>query len=356
MASRLFSPLRIRGLEFKNRIFMSPMDMFCAADGMFSDWHFVHYSARAAGGVALIIQEATAVSEEGRISPGDLGIWSERQARALRRVTDYLKKQGTVAGIQLAHAGRKGAVGIPWQAGDRPLMKDEGAWETMGPSAIPYAPNFAAPREMSPDEIEEVIAQFSAAARRAIAAGYEFAEIHMAHGYLCHQFLSPVANRRKDDYGGSFDNRVRFPLRIAECVRSVWPENLPVCVRISATDWLEGGWDLQQTVAFAKRLKAIGIDMIDCSSGGMSPDAKIPAGPGFQTPFAAAVRNEVKIPTAAVGYIREPFQAEQIIANGHADAVMLGRELLRNPYWPLHAAKALKAEVSWPPQYVRGKT
>lgn len=355
MPSRLFSPLKIRGVEFKNRIFMPPMDMFCADDGMFSDWHFVHYATRAVGGAALLIQEATAVSPEGRISPGDLGIWSDKHAKAFKRINDFVKGQGAVPGIQLAHAGRKASVAVPWKDGDRPLMEQEGAWETMGPSPVPFGPNFPAPREMSKHDIDEVVAQFAAAARRAAAAGYDIAEIHMAHGYLCHQFLSPLSNKRGDDYGGSFDNRIRMPLAVAQTVRDVWPDHLPVFVRVSATDWVEGGWDLQQTIAFARRLKAVGIDLIDCSTGGAVPDAKVPAGPGFQTPFATAVRNEVKMPTAAVGFITEPFQAEQIIASGYADAVLLGRELLRNPYWPLQAAKALKFDVPWPSPYLRGK-
>jgi len=355
MPSRLFSPLKIRGVEFKNRIFMPPMDMFCAEDGMFSDWHFVHYGTRAVGGAALLIQEATAVSPEGRISPGDLGIWSDKQARTLKRITDFVKSQGVIPGIQLAHAGRKAAVAIPWKDGDRPLTAQEGAWETIGPSPVPFGPNFPSPREMTVRDIDDVVTQFASAAKRALGAGYDVAEIHMAHGYLCHQFLSPLSNRRTDEFGGSFDNRIRMPLKVAQAVRDTWPEQLPVFVRVSATDWVEGGWDSQQTIAFARRLKAIGIDLIDCSTGGSVPDAKIPAGPGFQTPFATAIRNEVKIPTATVGFITEPYQAEQIIANGLADAVLLGRELLRNPYWPLQAGKSLRVDVAWPPQYLRGK-
>lgn len=355
MDSKLFSPLKIRDIEFRNRIFLPPMAMFCSEDGIPSDWHFVHYGTRAIGGAGLLIQEATAVAPEGRISPGDLGIWSDKHAEAFKRITAFVKAQGAIPGVQLAHAGRKASVTIPWLGGDRPLAKQEGAWQTIGPSPVAFAPSFPVPREMTPKDLDEVVAQFATAAQRALVAGYEVVEIHMAHGYLCHEFLSPLSNKRNDEYGGSLANRFRLPLRIAEEVRKAWPDNLPLFVRVSATDWVDGGWDLQQTIEFARMLKDIGIDLIDCSTGGLVPDAKIPAGPGFQVPFAAAVRKEAKIPTAAVGYITEPFQAEQIINTGVADAVLLGREILRNPYWPLEAARKLGADVTWPPQYLRGK-
>ena len=355
MASKLFSALKLRDIEFRNRIFLSPMDMYSSEDGIPSDWHFVHYGTRAVGGAALLIQEATAVAPEGRITLGDLGIWSDKHAEAFKRITAFVKAQGAVPGVQLAHAGRKASVTIAWLGGDRPLTEQEGAWQTLGASPVAFAPSCPVPREMTPEELDEVVSQFATAAKRALVAGYEVVEVHMAHGYLCHQFLSPLSNKRSDEYGGSLINRARLPLRVAEAVRNAWPENLPVFVRVSATDWVEGGWDLPQTIQFAHLLKNIGIDLIDCSTGGLVSDAKIPAGPGFQTPFSAAVRNEVKIPTAAVGCITEPFQAEQIVSTGIADAVLLGREMLRNPYWPLEAARELRADLAWPSQYLRGK-
>ena len=355
MASKLFSPLKLRDIEFKNRIFLSPMDMYSSENGIPSDWHFIHYGTRAVGGAALLIQEATAVAPEGRISLGDLGIWSDEHAEAFKRITAFIKAQGAVPGVQLAHAGRKASMTIPWLGGDRPLTEREGAWQTLGPSPIAFAPSLPVPREMTPKDLDEVVSQFATAAKRALVAGYEVVEIHMAHGYLCHQFLSPLSNKRSDEYGGSFDNRTRLPLRVAKAVRKTWPGNLPVFVRVSATDWVEGGWDLPQTIEFSRLLKDIGIDLIDCSTGGLVSDAKIPAGPGFQTPFAAAVRKEANIPTAAVGYITDPFQAEQIVSTGIADAVFLGREMLRNPYWPRQAARELKDDLTWPSQYLRGK-
>jgi 2,4-dienoyl-CoA reductase-like NADH-dependent reductase (Old Yellow Enzyme family) len=355
MTSQLFSPLKLRDIEFRNRIFLSPMDMYSSKNGFPSDWHFVHYGTRAIGGAGLLIQEATAIAPEGRISLGDLGIWSDKHAEAFKRITTFVRAQGAVPGVQLAHAGRKASVTIPWFGGDRPLTEPEGAWQTLGPSPVAFAPSFPVPREMTLKELDEVVSQFATAAKYALVAGYEVVEIHMAHGYLCHQFLSPLSNKRSDKYGGSLANRVRLPLRVAEAVRNAWPENLPVFVRVSVTDWVEGGWDLPQTIHLARLLKDIGIDLIDCSTGGLVSDAKIIDGPGFQTPFAAAVRKEAKIPTAAVGYITEPFQAEQIVSTGMADAVLLGREMLRNPYWPLEAAKVLSADITWPSQYLRGK-
>ncbi len=354
MRSKLFSPLTLRDVVFKNRIFLSPMDQFSSQDGMPSDWHFVHYGSRAVGGAALLIVEATAVAPEGRISSGDLGIWSDAHADAFRRITEFVKKQGAVPGVQLAHAGRKASTAIPW-TGEGPLTKEEGGWQTLAPSPLPFATSYPVPREMTRKDIDELVQQFASAAKRCLDAGFEVIEIHMAHGYLCHQFLSPLSNHRIDEYGGSLANRIKAPLRVAEAVRKSWPDNLPVFVRVSATDWVEGGWDLPQTIQFSRWLKEIGIDLIDCSSGGLLPDAVIPAGPGFQTSFATAVRNEANIATGAVGLITTPFQAEQIVATGLADAVLLGRELLRNPYWPLHAAQILKSDASWPIQYLRGK-
>ncbi|OPY13104.1 MAG: NADPH dehydrogenase [Syntrophus sp. PtaB.Bin138] len=354
MASILFSPFKLRGIEFKNRIFMPPMDMFCSDDGFPSDWHFVHYGTRAMGGAALLIQEATAVSPEGRISPGCLGIWSDGHADAFKRITAFIRNQGAVPGVQLAHAGRKASVALP-SFGDRPLTEEEGAWQIIGPSPIPFTNEYPVPKELSAGEMDKVVAQFAAAAKRALSAGFEVVEIHMAHGYLCHQFLSPLSNKRTDEYGGSLENRARFPLRVASAIRDAWPDNLPVFVRVSATDWVEGGWDLPQTVQLARMLKGIGIDLIDCSTGGLVADARIPAGPGFQTAFAATVRKEAEIPTAAVGLIMNSYQAEQIVRTGIADAVLIGRELLRNPYWPLQAARELGFDMKWQTQYLRGK-
>jgi 2,4-dienoyl-CoA reductase-like NADH-dependent reductase (Old Yellow Enzyme family) len=298
--------------------------------------------------------EAAAVSPEGRISPDDLGIWSDAHADTLRPIVKFIKSQNAVPGMQLAHAGRKASVDAPWRGGN-PLGLNARGWQPIAPSPLPFAPGYATPREMTPADLDKVEMEFAGAARRALAAGFEMIEIHMAHGYLLHSFLSPLSNHRRDDFGGSLENRVRFPLRIAHVVREVWPAHLPVSVRISATDWVDGGWDLAQSIPFSHRLKELRIDLIDCSSGGTVVDAKIPAGPGFQTPFATAIRLQVGIATGAVGLITEPFQAEQIVATGLADAVFLARELLRDPYWPLHAAQALGVEVPWPVQYERAK-
>lgn len=349
--SKLFSPLNIREIRFKNRIFVSPMCQYSSEEGMPTDWHLVHLGSRAVGGAGLIIMEATAVSPEGRISPRDSGIWSDAHARALRRITHFIQSQGAIAGIQLAHAGRKAATQPPWE-GRGPI---ENPWQTLAPSAIPFDSNYPAPKEMSLADIDALVAQFEAAARRSLEAGFQVAEIHAAHGYLLHEFLSPLSNRRKDEYGGSFENRARLLLRVARAVRAVWPGSLPLFVRISATDWAEGGWDLAQSIRLAGLLKESGIDLIDCSSGGVIPGVKTPAGPGYQTAFAAEIRREAGIMTGAVGLITAAAQAEHIIRSGQADAVLLARELLRNPYWPLQAAKKLGVEVDWPVQYLRSK-
>ncbi len=354
MRVKLFSALTLRGLAFKNRIFVSPMCQYSCEDGMATDWHLVHLGSRAVGGAALVMTEATAVSPEGRISPYDLGIWSDAHARALGRTASFIKRQGAVPGIQLAHAGRKASTDAPWNGG-KPLINTPGAWKPMAPSPVPFHESYPVPREMTDADFITVLSQFASAAERAAGAGFEVAEIHMAHGYLLHEFLSPLANRRTDGYGGSLEGRMRFPLQVAEAVRKRWPDRLPVFVRVSATDWADGGWDLPQTVRFAGKLKELGIDLIDCSSGGMVPNVPIPDGPGYQTPFAAAVRKETGIPTGAVGLITDPAQAEQIVATGIADAVVLARGMLRDPYWPLHAAKALKVDVPWPRQYLRAK-
>jgi 2,4-dienoyl-CoA reductase-like NADH-dependent reductase (Old Yellow Enzyme family) len=352
--SKLFEPLKIREIEFRNRIFVSPMCQYSSDDGMPSDWHLVHLGSRAVGGAGLVMVEATAVSPEGRISPLDSGMWSQDHARAFQRITAFIRSQGAAPGVQLAHAGRKAATDLPWRGG-KPLSESEGGWPPLGPSPIAFDDESQTPREMTREDLDQVASQFLASARYSLEAGFEVIEIHMAHGYLLHEFLSPLSNQRTDQYGGPLENRMRFPLSVAQTLRQAWPDHLPVFVRISCTDWVEGGWDLAQSVEFCRRLKALGIDLIDCSSGALVPYAKIPAGPGFQTPFAAAVRREAQIATGAVGLITDPAQAEQIIATGGADAVMMGREFLRQPYWPLHAAKALHSDIAWPPQYLRAK-
>ena len=354
MSSKLFSQFKLRDVEFKNRIFLSPMCQYYSENGMPSDWHFVHLGSRAVGGVSLVMVEATSVSPEGRISPGDSGIWSDEHAAAFKRLTEFIKKQDVKPGIQVAHAGRKASTDVPWRGG-RPLAQDAGGWQTMAPSPLSFDESSPQPAEMTKEEMENVVSQFAAATRRGLDAGFEVVEIHMAHGYLLHQFLSPISNHRKDEYGGSLENRARFPLRVARAVREMWPPELPLFVRISCTDWVEGGWDLNQAVIFCRWLKEIGVDLIDCSSGGLVPHAKIPAAPGYQTPFAAEIRQKVGIATGAVGLITHPVQAEQIVATGQADAVFLAREMLRDPYWALHAAGILNADISWPPQYLRAR-
>jgi 2,4-dienoyl-CoA reductase-like NADH-dependent reductase (Old Yellow Enzyme family) len=352
--SKLFSTLKLRDRVFKNRIFVSPMCQYSSENGVPNDWHLVHLGSRAIGGAALVIVEATAVSPEGRISPFDSGIWNEKQASAFSRITAFVKEQGSIPGIQLAHAGRKASTDVPWRGG-KPLTEDKGGWQPLAPSSLPFDDLSPMPREMSVGDIEKVLSQFAAAAQRGLHAGFEVLELHMAHGYLLHEFLSPLSNKRKDQFGGTLENRIRFPLKVAEAVREVWPIQFPVFVRISCTDWVAGGWDLVQSIEFCRYLKNIGVDLIDCSSGGMVPNAVIPAGPGYQTPFAAAIRKELDIATGAVGVITQPVQAEQIVATGQADAVVLAREMLRHPYWPLHAAKALGEDISWPRQYERAK-
>ena len=352
--SKLFSRFKLRGLEFKNRIFVSPMCQYSAQDGMADTWHMVNLGSRAVGGAGLVMVEASAVVPEGRITPYDMGLWSDRHAEALAPIARFIRGQGAVPGIQLAHAGRKASADAPWLSRS-PLVPENGGWQVVAPSAIPFAPGSPLPRELSVAEIDGIVAAFAAAAKRSLAAGFDVVEIHMAHGYLLHEFLSPLSNRRSDDYGGSLENRARLPLRVAQAVREVWPLNLPLFVRISATDWVDGGWDLAQSLQLCRWLKDAGVDLIDCSSGGMTPDAKIPAGPGFQTPFATAIRQELDIAVGAVGLITVPEQAEQIVATGLADVVFLARELLRDPYWPLHAAQQLGAEVAWPVQYQRAK-
>jgi 2,4-dienoyl-CoA reductase-like NADH-dependent reductase (Old Yellow Enzyme family) len=350
--SKLFEKLKLRGVEFRNRIWVSPMCQYSSDDGMPNDWHLVHLGSRATGGAGLVIMEATAVSPEGRISPSDAGIWSDEHAQAYRRITAFIKSQGAIAGIQIAHAGRKASTAEPWNGG-KIVDEGYGGWETVAPSAIAFADDYPQPREMTKDDIEQATEDFVRAAKRAVEAGFEVIEIHAAHGYLFHEFLSPLSNKRADEYGGALENRMRFPLDAARRVRAVVPENLPVFVRISATDWTAGGWDLEQSIEFCKELKNIGIDLIDVSTGGNAPDAPIPVAPGYQVPFAAEIRRQVGIATAAVGMITEPKQAEEILQKSEADAVLLAREFLRDPYFPFRAARELGGEVDVPKQYGR---
>lgn len=352
--SQLFTPIVLRGVECRNRIFVSPMCQYSSRDGFPTDWHLVHLGGRAVGGAGVVMMEATAVAPEGRISPDDMGIWSDQHAAALERIVRFIREQGAVPAIQLAHAGRKASTAAPWTGGG-PVPIEEGGWQVIGPSAVAFGPGYQEPRALSLAEIEGVVKQFARAAQRAADAGFEMVEIHAAHGYLLHQFLSPLSNRRDDEYGGAFENRVRLAVQVARRVRAAWPDNLPLLVRLSATDWVEGGWSPADSIELSRRLAAEGVDMIDCSSGGLVPGAKIPAGPGYQTPFASAIRREAGIATAAVGLVTSPEQAEQIVATGQADAVLLARELLRNPYWPLAAARRLGAEVPWPKQYERAR-
>ena len=352
--SKLFSPLQMRSLTLRNRIFVAPMCQYSCLDGMPDDWHLVHLGSRAVGGAALVMTEATAVSPEGRISPGDCGLWNDDQAEAFAPITAFIKAQGAVAAIQLAHAGRKASVQPPWQGGAA-VSPSAGGWQPVAPSALPFGPDSPMPRELSAAELDTICDAFEASAKRALQAGFQAVEVHMAHGYLLHQFLSPLSNRRNDDFGGSLENRMRFPLQVARRVREIWPQDLPVMVRISATDWVAGGWDLDQSLKLCQQLKVLGIDLIDCSSAGLVPDAVIPAGPGFQTPLAAQIREQIDIATGAVGLITAAVQAEQIVATGLADVVLLARELLRDPYWPIRAAGELKAEHDWPLQYVRAR-
>lgn len=352
MKSLLFSPLKIRDLEFRNRIFVSPMCQYSAIEGVPQPWHMVHLGSRAVGGAALVMAEATSVSPVGRISPADTGIWNQEQVTAWKPIVKFIRDQGAVPAIQLAHAGRKASTAAPWN-GDGAIDPSQGGWETIAPSPIAFNNEYTTPREIAASEIPKLVEEFTAAARRSLEAGFQVAELHMAHGYLMHEFLSPLSNQRKDDYGGSLENRMRFPLAVARAVRAVWPENLPVFARISATDWVQGGWDIEQSVAFARELKKIGIDLVDSSSGGTTPDAKIPVAPGYQVPLAERIRKESGIMTGAVGMITRAEHAEEILANGRADVIFLARELLRDPYWPLHVAPALRAKGPWPVQYDR---
>jgi len=353
--SKLFTPFKLRSVEFRNRVFMSPMCQYCAQDGFPEDWHFVHLGSRAVGGSGQVMVEATAISPEGRITNGDLGIWSGKHTEAFRRITAFVEAQGAVPAIQIAHAGRKASTDVPWQGGT-PLSPDKGGWQPLGPSPIAFDEASTVPRELTTGDLKDLVSRYEAATRRCLQAGFKVVEIHMAHGYLLHEFLSPLSNQRSDEYGGSLENRMRFPLWVAKAVREVWPADLPLFARLSCTDWADGGWDLSQSVELSRRLKEIGVDLIDCSSGGLVPYAQIPAGPGYQVPFAAEIRARVGIATGAVGLITQAMQAEQIVATGQADVVILAREMLRDPYWPLHAAGMLHTDVPWPPQYLRAKS
>jgi len=350
--AHLFEPLKLRDVILINRIGMPPMCQYSAKDGMATDWHFVHYGSRAVGGAALIIIEATAVSPEGRISLGDLGIWEDKQIEPLARIANFSQRQGCAVAVQLAHAGRKASVGLGWQAQDT-LNVCDGGWATIAPSPVSFGDGYAVPHELDEVGIHNVVSQFAAGARRTREAGFKAVEIHAAHGYLLHQFLSPLSNLRTDSYGGSFDNRTRLVREVVNAVRNEWPERLPLLVRLSATDWVDNGWNADETVELCRKLKELGVDLVDISSAGLVPTAKIPVGTGFQTEFAARVRREADIATAAVGLITSPAQADHIVRTGQADIVLLGREILRNPYWPLSAAQALGQEMAWPLQYLR---
>ena len=348
----LFSKLRMRDVDFANRIGVSPMCQYSCVDGYANDWHFAHLASRAVGGAALVFTEAAAVTPEGRISPQDLGAWSERHFEPLERIARFIDSQGARAGIQLAHAGRKGSTYRPG-AGQGAVPETAGGWRPLAPSAIAFSDSYAKPDELTVDEIKALQTAFAIAAERAAAAGFAVIEIHGAHGYLIHEFLSPLSNRRADAYGGSFDNRTRFLRECVTAVRRALPERCPLFVRISSTDWVEGGWDIDQSVELARLLLALGVDVIDCSSGGNVEKADIPVGAGYQVPFAERIRREANIATAAVGMITAPAQADQIIRNDEADIVLLAREMLRDPYWPLHAAQELGQIAPWPRQYLR---
>ncbi|MFJ4521692.1 NADH:flavin oxidoreductase/NADH oxidase [Streptomyces sp. NPDC088810] len=356
--SALFEPITLREVTIPNRVWMPPMCQYSAEPegplaGAPHDWHFAHYAARAAGGTGLIVVEATAVSPEGRISPYDLGLWNDTQVEAFRRITRFLTAQGTVPAVQLAHAGRKASTDRPWKGG-APVGPEAHGWQPLAPSALSFDERHPVPTELTVEQIGEIVGQFAAAACRARAAGFEIVEIHGAHGYLIHEFLSPHSNHRTDAYGGSYENRARFALQVVDAVREVWPADQPVFFRVSATDWLEdGGWTPEDTVRLAHDLHAHGVDLLDVSTGGNAPGVTIPAEPGYQVPFAARVKAETPLPVAAVGLITETGQARKILANGEADAVLLGRELLRNPSWARHAARELGAEIRVPDQYHR---
>jgi 2,4-dienoyl-CoA reductase-like NADH-dependent reductase (Old Yellow Enzyme family) len=351
--AKLFSPLTIKNITIKNRIVMSPMCQYSATDGYANDWHLVHLGSRAIGGAGLILAEATSVSPEGRITPGDLGLWSDEHLFNLKKITAFIHSHGSFAGIQIAHAGRKASCAVPWQGGKQ-LDELHGGWLTVAPSEIPFRPGERVPASLNQDGIGKIISDFKNAAKRAHASGFNVIEIHSAHGYLLHEFLSPLSNHRTDQYGGSFENRIRLLCEVTDAVKSVWPAENPLFVRISSTDWTEGGWTIDDSVKLSIILKDKGVDVIDCSSGGNVHDAVLPASPGFQVPFSEAIR-KTGIMTGAVGFIITASQAESILLDEKADLVIIGREFLRNPYFPLNAARELNADVEWPVQYLRAK-
>jgi 2,4-dienoyl-CoA reductase-like NADH-dependent reductase (Old Yellow Enzyme family) len=352
--SSLFSPIQFRSRQLKNRIVVSPMCEYSSQEGFANDWHLVHLGSRAVGGAGLVFTEATAVSPEGRISPDDLGIYKDEHIVMLKRITTFIHDQDAMAGIQLAHAGRKGSHSSPWK-GNAQIPLKSGGWLCPAPSPIPFREHTESPVQLDTAGIDKVISDFVRAAARSLEAGFDFLEIHAAHGYLLHEFLSPLSNQRTDGYGGSLDNRMRLVLEVAGAIRKKWPDHLPLFIRISATDWTEGGWDIAQSVALAIKLKSIGVDLIDCSSGAILPQISIPAKPGYQVPLAETIRRQASIPTAAVGLITMATQAEHILADHQADLIVMARQLLRDPYFPLHAAGELHAEVKWPKQYERAK-
>lgn len=354
MASKLFTPLQIKDIVFKNRIVISPMCQYSATNGFANDWHLVHLGSRAIGGAGLIIQEATAVSPEGRISPADLGLWDDEQITEYKRITTFIEQQGAVPGIQLAHAGRKASYDVPWR-GRRMLSEEDGGWETVAPSAVPFHEDDTMPVAMEKEGIVKVLYDFKSATERAVKAGYKVLEIHAAHGYLLHQFLSPLSNKRTDEYGGAFDNRIRLLLEIIHEVKKVWPKNYPLFVRISATDWADGGWNADDSVKLVKMLKKEGVDLIDTSTGGLVSHQKIPVQPNYQVPFAERIKKEAEILTGAVGLITGAKQAEEILEKGKADLILIARESLRDPQFPLTAAQELKEDITWPSQYERAK-
>ncbi len=353
--AHLFEPLKLRSIELPHRIVVSPMCQYSSEDGFANDWHFVHLGSRAVGRAAAVITEATAVTADGRISPQDLGIWKDDHVESLRRIFSFITEQGAIPGMQLAHAGRKASTNQPWNGG-KPISPSQGGWTPIvAPSPLPFSDGYQTPHALSVAEISQIVQAFAAAARRAEAAGANIIELHGAHGYLVHSFLSPLSNQRTDQYGGSFENRIRFACEIVAAVRKVWPERYPLWMRISATDWVQGGWTVEESVEFARRLKPLGVDLFDCSSGGNVPGVRIPVGPGYQVAFAEQVRRQAGVMTGAVGMITDPAQADQIVRSGQADVVILARQFLREPYWPLLAASALGQEMKWPVQYERAK-
>lgn len=353
--AHLFEPLKMRSIELAHRIVVSPMCQYSSEDGFANDWHFVHLGSRAVGRAAAVLTEATAVTPDGRISPQDLGIWKDEHVEPLRRIFSFITEHGSVPGMQLAHAGRKASTNQPWNGG-KPISPSEGGWTPIfAPSALPFSDGYQTPRALGLTEIGQVVQAFVAAAQRAEAAGAKVIELHGAHGYLLHSFLSPLSNQRTDQYGGAFENRIRLACEIVAAVRRVWPEKYPLWIRISATDWVEGGWTIDESIELARLLKPMGVDLFDCSSGGNVPGVRIPVGPGYQTAFAEKVRRGAGVMTGAVGMITEPAQADQIVRSGQADVVILARQFLREPYWPLLAARALGQEIKWPAQYERAK-